>query len=71
MQDDNHGHSKAAWIGVAIMLVGTAIGCWGVFWGPSALLYIGIGVGVVGALAWYGLDRAGMGGVSQVAQRQG
>lgn len=71
MQDDNHGHSKAAWIGVAIMLVGTAIGCWGVFWGPSMLLYIGIGVAVVGALAWYGLDRAGMGGVSQVAQRQG
>lgn len=71
MQDDNHGHSKAAWIGVAIMLVGTAIGCWGVFWGPSMLLYIGIGVAVVGDLAWYGLDRAGMGGVSQVAQRQG
>lgn len=67
----NHGHSTAAWVGVAIMLVGAVVGCWGVFAGPFWLLYVGLGLGVVGALAWYGMERAGLGGSSRVAQHQG
>lgn len=61
MQDDHQGNSTAAWVGVGIMLVGTAVACWGVFFGPSLLLYVGLGLGVVGALAWVLLDRAGYG----------
>jgi hypothetical protein len=71
MTEDNHGHSTAAWVGVTIMIVGAVVGCWGVFAGPDFLLWVGLGLGVVGALAWYGMERAGMGGQSKVAQHDG
>ena len=71
MHEDNHGHSTAAWVGVTIMLIGAVVGCWGVFAGPDVLLYVGLGLGVVGALAWYGMERAGYGGESKVAQHDG
>lgn len=69
MTEDNHGHSTAAWVGVAIMLVGSVISCWGVFAGPNVLLWVGLGVAVVGALAWYGLELAGKGSQATVAQK--
>lgn len=59
--EDNHGHSTAAWIGVAIMLVAATVACWGVVFGPPALLWIGVAVFLVGAVAWYILDKAGVG----------
>ena len=59
--DDNDGQSTAAWTGVAIMLVAAAAACWGVFFGPPALLWIGVAVFLVGALVWYGMEKAGMG----------
>lgn len=61
MHEDNHGQTTAAWTGVAIMLVGSALACWGVMFGPEMLLWIGLAVAVVGALVWYGMERAGMG----------
>lgn len=61
MHEDSHGHSVAAWVGVTIMLVGCVVGVWGVVLSPDWLLYVGLALGVVGALAWYLLDRAGMG----------
>ena len=61
MHEDSHGHSTAAWVGVVVMLIGSVIGAWGVLFEPDSLLWVGIGLGVVGALAWYLLDRAGMG----------
>jgi hypothetical protein len=60
-QHDNHGHSRAAWTGTAIMLVAAAVACWGVFFGPELLLYVGLGAFVVGALVWYLMDRASQG----------
>lgn len=60
-QHDNHGHSKAAWTGTAIMLVASAVACWGVFFGPFLLLYVGLGGFVAGALVWYLMDRASQG----------
>lgn len=68
MTEDNHGHSTAAWVGVTIMLVGAVVACWGVFAGPGVLLWVGLGLAVVGALAWYGMERIGKGGRSTVAQ---
>jgi hypothetical protein len=59
--EDNEGHSTAAWTGVGIMIVATAIACWGVLFTPDVLLWIGSGLFVVGALVWYGMDRAGFG----------
>lgn len=61
MHEDSHGHSTAAWSGVIIMLVGTLVACWGVVYEPDVLLWVGVGLGVVGALAWYVLDKAGFG----------
>lgn len=58
---DSHGHSTAAWIGVTVMLVATAVACYGVVFGPISLLYVGLGVFAVGALAWYMLERGGRG----------
>lgn len=61
MQADSHGNSLAAWVGVVVMLIATVVGCWGVFAGPIELLYVGLGGFLVGALLWYGLERAGYG----------
>lgn len=61
MHEDSHGHSKAAWVGVTIMIVASMVGSWGVLFQPDFLLWVGVGMGVVGALAWYMLDRMGMG----------
>lgn len=59
--DDDHGHSTAAWVGTAIMLVGAVIACWGVYFGPLLLLYIGLAVFVGGGLVWYLMDKAAQG----------
>lgn len=58
---EDHGHSTAAWTGTIIMLLGAAVACWGVYFGPFLLLYVGLAVFVVGALAWYIMDRAAQG----------
>ena len=54
---DSHGHSTAAWIGVTVMLIASAIACYGVVFGPGMLLWIGLALFAVGALAWYMLER--------------
>ena len=58
-EHDNHGHSTAAWIGVAVMLVATAIGCYGVVFGPAFLIWTGLAIFGAGALLWYMLERGG------------
>ncbi|OLT18520.1 hypothetical protein BJF80_14670 [Serinicoccus sp. CUA-874] len=50
MHEDSHGHSVAAWVGVTIMLVGSVVAVWGVVLSPDWLLYVGLALGVVGAL---------------------
>lgn len=61
MQDDNHGHSPAAWTGVAVMLVAALLGCWAAVFGPVEMLWGGVILFAVGALLWYVLERAGFG----------
>lgn len=61
MHDDNHGHSPAAWTGVAVMLVAAAAACWAAVFGPVEMLWIGLAVFLGGALLWYVLDRSGFG----------
>lgn len=58
MHDDDHGHSAAAWTGVAIMLVSAAVGCYAAVFGPAALMWGGLVVFLLGALVWYGMARA-------------
>lgn len=61
MHEDNHGHSKAAWTGVAVMLVATAAGCWAAVFGPAWLLWASLAVFALGAIVWYAMARAGLG----------
>jgi hypothetical protein len=61
MHEDNHGHSTAAWTGVAVMLVATVAGCYAAVFGPAWLLWAGLAGFVVGALVWYAMARAGLG----------
>ena len=50
MEHENHYHSKAAWVGVSIMLVATVLGSWAAVFGPAWLLWAGLGLFAVGAL---------------------
>lgn len=56
---DSHGHSTAAWIGVAVMLVAAALGCYAVVFGPGVLLWIGLAGFLAGGALWYMLERGG------------
>lgn len=61
MHDDDHGHSRAAWTGVAIMLVATAVACYAAVFGPVELMWGGIAVFLLGGLLWYAMAKAGIG----------
>lgn len=61
MHEDDHGHSPAAWTGVIVMLLSTAVACYAAVFGPIELMWGGMGLFLVGALAWYGMARAGYG----------
>lgn len=61
MHEDNHGHSSAAWTGVALMLVAAVLGCYAAVFGPAWLLWAGLALFGVGALVWYAMARAGLG----------
>ncbi|MEO8222287.1 MAG: HGxxPAAW family protein [Specibacter sp.] len=58
-----HGNSPAAWTSVAIMLVGTLVGCVAFVIGESAtiLFWIGVGIMVLGLIAGGVLRAAGYG----------
>lgn len=56
-----HGHSVAAWVSVAIMFVGFALGAWAVVQASRPLFIVGAAVVVVGGLAWPLLSRMGYG----------
>lgn len=55
---EDHGHSPAAWTGVLIILVATALICLGMILEIQIMWIVGI-VGVaVGALAWMIMGRS-------------
>lgn len=65
--DDNHGHSVAAWTAVVIMMVAAVIGgiaiivgSWPLFWiGGIGLIVVGAIVGKVMQLMGYGVTPVG------------
>ena len=50
--DDSHGHSTAAWTGVIIMLVATAIICLGMVLAQPIMWIGGTILFIAGAIAW-------------------
>ena len=58
---ETHGNSQAAWVGVGIILLATALICLGLVLGLSVLWIVGI-LGVLGGtIAWIVLEKAGLG----------
>jgi multisubunit Na+/H+ antiporter MnhG subunit len=58
---EDHGHSVAAWTGVGVILVGSAVAAVGVTIASVALFVVGIVVCLVGAVAGKVLSMAGYG----------
>jgi multisubunit Na+/H+ antiporter MnhG subunit len=58
---EDHGHSVAAWTGVVIILVGSAVASWGVAVASATIFWIGIAVCILGAIAGKLLGMAGYG----------
>jgi hypothetical protein len=58
---EDHGHSVAAWAGVGIILVGSAVAAWGVAIASTLVFVIGIVICVAGAVAGKVLSLAGYG----------
>ena len=59
--DPGHGNSPAAWIGVVIMLLGFAAGTLAYWFGQPLLVYISIGVIVLGLNAGIVAAKIGYG----------
>ncbi|CAN7277039.1 hypothetical protein LJR045_001305 [Microbacterium sp. LjRoot45] len=61
IDDPGHGHSPAAWTAVVIMLVAISLGTLFFFLEMPILVWISVGLLVVGALSGWVLARAGYG----------
>ncbi|CAI9385879.1 DUF6704 family protein [Microbacterium sp. T2.11-28] len=61
VDDPGHGHSPAAWTAVVIMLVAIALGTLFFFLEMPVLVWICVGLTIVGALTGWALARAGYG----------
>jgi len=59
--DPGHGDSPAAWTTVVVMLLGIAVGTIAFFLNQAWLVWICVGVVVVGALLGFILSKAGYG----------
>ncbi|HUW77181.1 MAG TPA: HGxxPAAW family protein [Candidatus Nanopelagicaceae bacterium] len=59
--EDNHGKTPAAWIAVAVILVGSVISSLAVLMANPVVFWIGIGVAVIGAISGLVLRGAGYG----------
>jgi hypothetical protein len=58
---EDHGHSVAAWSGVTIILIGSAVASLAVVLARPFLFWVGIAVCLVGAVAGKVLGMAGYG----------
>ncbi|WP_462417656.1 HGxxPAAW family protein [Kytococcus sp. Marseille-QA3725] len=58
---DDHGHSVAAWTGTILMILGSILVTAGIVAGQDLLIWIGVIVTVVGALAWPIMAKMGFG----------
>ncbi len=59
---EDHGHSVAAWTGVGVILVGTAIMSFAVLDPNLVLFIVGTVISILGAVAAKVLSMAGYGG---------
>jgi len=59
--DPGHGDSPAAWTAVIVMLLGIAVGTVALFINQPILVWISVGVVVVGAILGWVLSKAGYG----------
>ncbi|GAA3600309.1 DUF6704 family protein [Agrococcus terreus] len=59
--DPGHGHSRAAWVSIVVMLVAIAAGTVFFFLDQPLLVWISAGVLVIGAILWPVLAKAGFG----------
>ena len=66
---DNHGQSTAAWTGVAILLVASAVMAWAVVVASKTLFIVGAVIAVIGVIAGKVLAMAGFGVVKSVARK--
>jgi site-specific recombinase len=58
---DHHGDSPAAWISVAIMLIGFAVGTVAFFLAIVPIVFVGVAIIVVGFILWPLLAKLGYG----------
>lgn len=61
VDDPGHGHSPAAWTAVVIMLIAIALGTLFFFLEMPVLVWICVGLTIVGALTGWALAKAGYG----------
>ena len=59
--DPGHGHSPAAWTAVVIMLLGFTVGTTAFFLEVPVVVWVGVALIVVGAIAGWALSKAGYG----------
>ncbi|WP_153394724.1 HGxxPAAW family protein [Ornithinicoccus halotolerans] len=59
MDEPGHGHSLAAWTGVALLLLASTLLAVGIFFGWAWANWTGVALVPIGAGAWYGLSKAG------------
>lgn len=60
-EHESHGHSVAAWVSSAVMIVAFAIGSAAMVKGNTALIIVGSIAFLVGGLLWPLLSRMGYG----------
>lgn len=58
---EDEGHSVAAWTSVVVMLIGVAVGAFGVWFASLPVVWTGAGLLVVGIILWPVLKLAGLG----------
>lgn len=58
---DDHGSSVAAWVGVILLLISSAIIALGIYINNDPILIIGIVIGVLGLIGAIVLAKAGFG----------
>lgn len=58
---EDEGNSVAGWTGFTLIVLGFIIGTVGLFLAVDVVFWVGVGVAVVGALAWLILGAMGFG----------
>ena len=59
--DPGHGNSPAAWVAVVIMLVGFSVGTIAFFLEQPVIVWVSVGIVVLGLLAGFALSKLGYG----------